>query len=123
MRVDRHGRPAFDDPFPAGSEEPVLRLARHGTTHVMFSGHYALSQEDPPYRDLDGVVRRLAGAFGLERMLWASDYPWTRDVPGYAALLELAGHAFPEASAGELAALHGGAALALFPHLDPEEEI
>ncbi|HYY09295.1 MAG TPA: amidohydrolase family protein [Kineosporiaceae bacterium] len=121
MRVDAHGRPAFEDPFPPGSLDPVLRLAEHPGTRVMFSGQYALSREDPPYRDLDPVVRALAGAFGPRRMLWASDYPWTRDVPGYATLLGLAEQALPDASAEDLAAIHGGTALELFPHLRPAE--
>ena len=61
----------------------------------MLSGQYALSAEEPPYRDLDAIVRALAGAFGPDRMLWASDYPWTRDVPGYATLLGLAAAGAP----------------------------
>jgi L-fuconolactonase len=121
MRVDEYGRPHFDDPFPAGSLEPVLRLAAHPGAYLMFSGQYALSREDPPYRDLDTVVARLADAFGPARMLWASDYPWTRDVPGHAALLTLAETAIPGASRHELAAIHGGTALELFPHLRPAE--
>jgi L-fuconolactonase len=121
MRVDKFGRPAFDDPFPAGSLEPVLRLAGHPGTYVMFSGQYALSREAPPYRDLDAVVSRLADAFGPRRMLWASDYPWTRDVPGYSTLLRLAEQALPNASPEDLAAVHGGTALELFPHLRPAE--
>jgi L-fuconolactonase len=121
MRVDRFGRPAFDDPFPPGSLEPVLGLAAHPTTYVMFSGQYALSREEPPYHDLDPVVSRVAYAFGPRRMLYASDYPWTRDVPGYSALLELAGQALPGVSREELAAVHGGTALELFAHLRPAE--
>jgi predicted TIM-barrel fold metal-dependent hydrolase len=50
-------------------------------------------------------------------MLWASDYPWTRDVPGYATLLTLAEQALEGASAAELDAIHGGTALKLFPGL------
>ena len=117
MRVDKHRRPAFGDPFPEPHVTAVLRLARFPTVHVMFSGQYALSREGPPYRDLDPIVRRLADAFGADRMLWASDYPWTRDVPGYATLLTLAGEALPGASAAELAAIHGGTALRLFRQL------
>jgi L-fuconolactonase len=113
MRVDAHGRPTFDEPFPPGSLEPVLRLAEHPGAYVMFSGQYALSREEPPYRDLDGVVSGLADAFGPQRMLWASDYPWTRDVPGYSTLLGLAERAFPD----HVAAVQGGTALELFPHL------
>jgi L-fuconolactonase len=117
MRVDRHGRPRFDDAFPPGSLDPVLRLADHPAVRVMFSGQYALSAEEPPYRDLDPIVGALAAAFGPTRLLWASDYPWTRDVPGYRALLGLAAQALPAATAEDLAAIHGGTALALFPHL------
>lgn len=121
MRVDRQGRPRFDDPFPPGSLDPVLRLADHAAVRVMLSGQYALSAEAPPYRDLDPIVRALAAAFGPGRLLWASDYPWTRDVPGYRTLLGLAEQALPDASAEDLAAIHGGTALELFPHLRPAD--
>jgi L-fuconolactonase len=121
MRVDHHGRPRFDDPFPPGSLDPVLRLASHPATRVMLSGQYALSAEEPPYHDLDAVVRALADAFGPRRLLWASDYPWTRDVPGYAALLAIAEQALPDASPEDLAAVHGGTSLELFPHLRSAE--
>ncbi|MFI0355705.1 amidohydrolase family protein [Actinomadura sp. 9N407] len=117
MRVDEHGRPWFDDPFPPPVVETVLGLARHPGVYLMFSGQYALSREAPPYADLNGVVRAFADAYGADRMLWASDYPWTRDVPGYAELLRLAEHALPGLSAAERAALHGGTALSLFPEL------
>jgi predicted TIM-barrel fold metal-dependent hydrolase len=122
MRVDAHRRPAFDHPFPPAHVESGLRLARHSNVYLMFSGQYALSREGPPYHDLDPVVRRLADAFGAERMLWASDYPWTRDVPGYATLLDLAAASLPHASAAELEALHGGTALRLFSHLRAHQE-
>jgi L-fuconolactonase len=121
MRVDRYGRPAFDDPFPPGSLDPVLRLAEHPPVRVMLSGQYALSREEPPYRDLDGIVEALVAAYGPQRLLWASDYPWTRDVPGYRTVLGLPEHALPGASAADLAAIHGGTALDLFPHLRPAE--
>ena len=66
-------------------------------------------------------MRALADAFGPRRLLWASDYPWTRDVPGYATLLTLAEQALPDATPDDLAAIHGGSALELFPHLRPAE--
>jgi L-fuconolactonase len=122
MRVDSHGRPAFDDPFPASTRAQLQRLSRSPNVHVMFSGQYALSREEPPYADLDEVVHEIATAFGASRMLWASDYPWTRELPGYRALLELPRATFPQASAGELADIQGGTALRLFPHLRPAED-
>ena len=122
MRVDEHARPYFAGPFPPAVVDTVLELARHPNAYLMFSGQYALSREAPPYRDLDGVVRAFAGAYGTDRMLWASDYPWTRDVPGPAELLELAGHVLPGLSPTERAALHGGTALSLFPGLASEAD-
>jgi L-fuconolactonase len=117
MRVDPHGRPYFDDPFPSSTRSWLRRLARHPNVRVMFSGQYAMSRLEPPYTDLDEVVHEIAGAFGASRMLWGSDYPWTREVPGYPALLDLPRATFPRASTGELDDIRGGTALRLFPHL------
>jgi L-fuconolactonase len=117
MQVDSHGRPRFEDPLPPERVDAVLSLARHKNVHVMLSGQYALSAEDPPYRDLDPVIRRLADAYGADRLLWASDHPWIDDVPGYATMLSLPDHHLPDASPAELAAIRGGTALRLFPAL------
>jgi predicted TIM-barrel fold metal-dependent hydrolase len=117
MRVDEHGRPRFADPLPADRVDAIAGLARHPNVHVMLSGQYALSTEAPPYRDLDPVIRRLAEAYGADRLLWASDHPWIDEVPGYATMLSLPEHHLPDASAAELAAIRGGTALRLFPRL------
>jgi predicted TIM-barrel fold metal-dependent hydrolase len=117
MRVDEHGRPRFDDPLPRERVDAVLSLARFETVHVMLSGQYALSAEGEPYRDLDALIRRLADAYGADRMLWASDHPWIDDVPGYGATVALPAQALPDASEAELAAIRGGTALRLFPRL------
>jgi L-fuconolactonase len=117
MRVDAHGRPRFTDPLPPEHTKVIVELARHEHVYVMLSGQYALSAEDPPYRDLDAVIRRLADAYGADRMLWASDHPWIDDVPGYGTMLSLPEHALPDASPAELQAIKGGTALRLFPRL------
>jgi L-fuconolactonase len=117
MRVDALGRPCFADPFPGDLPERIAALARYPRTHLMFSGQYALSRQEAPYEDLTPVARRLGDAFGADRMLWASDHPWTRDRPGAAGLLELPRLTFPGASSAELAAILGGTALRLFPEL------
>jgi predicted TIM-barrel fold metal-dependent hydrolase len=122
MRVDEYGRPAFDDTFPESTLTELRRLSRRRNVHVLLSGQYALSAGPPPYRDLDAVVREIADRYGATRMLWASDYPWTRDVPGYATLLALARQALPDASEAELADIHGATALRLFPTLRPAKD-
>jgi L-fuconolactonase len=118
MQVDEHGRPCFADPFPPGTLERVVALAHHSRVRVMLSGQYAMSREAPPYRDLDPVIHPIAGTFGPRRMLWATDYPWTRDVPGAAALLETVEQALPGLSPAERSAILGGTALELFPTLE-----
>jgi L-fuconolactonase len=117
MRVDEHGRPRFADPLPPDRVQAVLSLARFENVHVMLSGQYALSAREWPYPDLDALVRRLADAYGADRMLWASDHPWIDDVPGYGAMAALPELALPDASPAELAAIRGGTALRLFPRL------
>ena len=116
MRVDAHGRPAFDDVLREEEVASVLRLARHPEVHVMVSGQYALSREPHPHRDLDELVRRLADAYGADRLLAATDWPWIAEVPGYAATLALAAGPLAGASPAELAAVRGDTARRLlFP--------
>jgi L-fuconolactonase len=124
MQIDEHRRPRFEDPFPESTVQQVLRLSEAGGVHLMVSGQYALSTQEPPYPDLFQVTRRFAGAYGPERLLWASDYPWTRDVPGYQAMLDLVPAALPDLDAVSLARVRGGTARTLFPYLvgEPSSE-
>ncbi|MGH3144223.1 MAG: amidohydrolase family protein, partial [Rubrobacter sp.] len=117
MGIDEHRRPRFDDPFPESTVQQVLRLSEAGNVHLMVSGQYALSTQEPPYPDLFRVTRRFAEAFGPQRLLWASDYPWTRDMPGYRALLDTVPATLPDLDPTGLARVLGGTARNLFPHL------
>lgn len=117
MSVDQYGRPRFDEALPPATLPRVQGLARHRQVHLMFSGQYAFSRLQPPYRDLDAVVRPLVADFGADRTLWASDWPWIKNEPGYGVVADLPGLMLPDASPGELADIRGGTALRLFPHL------
>jgi L-fuconolactonase len=120
MWVDEHRRPRFDDPFPEPLVLRLERLAEAPGVHVLVSGQYALSAEAPPYADLFPVTRRLATAYGAERLLWGSDHPWPSEVPGYPELPGLVRAALPELDADDTARVLGGTARALFPRLaDP----
>ena len=79
-RSTTRSRPAASIRCSGSPDHPAVR------GHVLRASTRC-RREEPPYRDLDEIVRALADAFGPQRMLWASDYPWTRDVPGYATLL------------------------------------
>ena len=120
MWVDEHRRPRFDAPFPESTVQRVLRLSEASGVPLMVPGQYALSTQEPPYPDLFQVTRRFAESYGPQRMLWASDYPWTRDVPGYRTLLDVVPAALPDLDADDLARVLGGTARALFPHLASE---
>ena len=117
---DYNLRPRFENPFPESTVQQVLQLSEASGIHLMVSGQYALSTQEPPYPDLFQVTRRFAGAYGPERLMWASDYPWTRDVPGYGTLLDLVSAALPDLDAEGLAHVLGGTARKLFPHLAGE---
>jgi predicted TIM-barrel fold metal-dependent hydrolase len=117
MTVDAAGRPAFDDPLVPERVEAVLGLSRHPGVMVMISGQYALSGEPYPHPDVDALIGRTVEAFGAERCVWGSDFPWIEREPGYAETLALVERALPGASAADLDAIRGGTALRLFPNL------
>lgn len=117
MWVDEHRRPRFDDPFPQPLVQRLERLADAPGVHVLVSGQYALSAEEPPYADLFPVTRRLARAYGAERLLWGSDHPWPSDTPGYAQLPGLVPAVLPDLDAPARARVMGGTARSLFPEL------
>lgn len=54
----------------------VIALARYPQVHVKLSGFYALTEPsfDHPYELAWPLVEALIGAFGVERLLFASDY-------------------------------------------------
>jgi L-fuconolactonase len=114
FEIDDLGRPTIRGPIPPPTFSTVLELARYGSVHVMFSGEYAFSSENYPYADVGDVVRAIYGAFGADRMLWASDWPWIRRQPGYEPQLRLVDHYLPDIAPNERAAIMGGTAARLF---------
>lgn len=113
-RVDPHGRPTIESVLPPPSLQAVERLAAYPGVHVMFSGEYAFSHEPYPHPDLSPVVERLYDAYGAARMLWASDYPWIAEEPGYAPQLALVDSYLPGLSAADRAAILGANAQRLY---------
>lgn len=114
MHVDEHQRPYFLDALPRDRVDAVLAMSAAPNVHIMLSGLYALSSEPWPYRDLWPMVQQLSDAYGLTRLLWASDYPWPRTVPGYGALIEAAAQGLGDVPADGLDAVFAGNARALF---------
>lgn len=115
MTVDQHRRPRINVALPPPTLAPVLALARFPAVRVMVSGQYAFSAAAFPYADLDPVVRQLYEAFSASRLLWASDFPWPLQVPGYGQLLELPRRHLPALTPAERDAIFGGTVMDLFP--------
>jgi predicted TIM-barrel fold metal-dependent hydrolase len=114
MQIDQYGRPHFGGELPPPTLTTTLRLAEHPSVYVLFSGHYAFSSESFPFEDLRTVVERLLEAFGPQRLLLGSDFPWIRDEPGYSAVLSLVDFQLPQLSPEDRAQVLGGNALRLF---------
>jgi predicted TIM-barrel fold metal-dependent hydrolase len=78
IMVDHLGRP---DPR-RGLDQPgfrtLLALGRAGEHVVKLSGPFRSSIEGPPYRDVDPFAAAAIEAFGLERCVWGSDWPFVR---------------------------------------------
>ena len=87
--VDHLGQP---DPG-AGADQrgfaAVLHLAREGDAAVKLSGAFRLSRGGPPFADLRPFAMRAVEAFGIERCLWGSDWPFlaVQRRPRYAEML------------------------------------
>jgi L-fuconolactonase len=114
IAVDAHARPRIDMAIPPPTLPTVIELARWPHVYVMLSGLYGFSHAEYPYLDLRGMVTSFYKAFGAERMLWASDFPWILEFPGYENLQALVGHHLPDLGARELEAVRGGSAMNIF---------
>jgi predicted TIM-barrel fold metal-dependent hydrolase len=64
-------------------------LAKHKKVMVKLGAFYALGEKKPPYTDLGPLIRKVIGAFGVERCMWESDCPFQVVDHKYADSIEL----------------------------------
>jgi predicted TIM-barrel fold metal-dependent hydrolase len=76
--VDHCGRPDPADGLGAPGFRELLRLGRAGRAVVKLSGLVKFSRRPPPHEDTWPFVRALVDAFGPERCVWGSDWPFLR---------------------------------------------
>lgn len=74
--VDHFARIGISGTIDADRLNELCRLARFPNTHVKTSAFYALGKKRAPYTDLIPMIRRVADAFGPQRLMWASDCPF-----------------------------------------------
>lgn len=115
MRIDKHRRPHFDVQLPPKDFSVVEQMAgQFSNLYVHFSGQYAFTHNEYPYADFVEIAQRLLAAFGAQRMLMASDWPWIEFEPGYAQALQLVDILLPSLTPTERDAIRGATALSLF---------
>lgn len=114
LAVDEHGRPRFRDPYGAENLAFVTALARFPGVHVLLTGFYAFAREPCPYRDLLPVTAALLGAYGPERLLAGTDFPWIASEPGYRETLAALDVHLAALDDAARAAIRGGNAARLF---------
>lgn len=74
--IDHFARIGVDGQFRETDLDNLCRLARHRNVHVKVSAFSALGAKKAPYLDLAQMIRQVLGAFGPERLMWATDGPW-----------------------------------------------
>mgnify|MGYP001180018041 FL=1 len=114
LSIDQHARPHFDVQIPPPTLDLLERVGERPNTYVHLSGQYAFSHEPYPYSDMAQVTQRLYKIFGPERMLWASDFPWILELPGYEEQLKLVEILLPDKTQKEIDLIKGRNAERLF---------
>jgi predicted TIM-barrel fold metal-dependent hydrolase len=99
--VDHCGRPDPVEGLDAPGFRELLRLGRAGRAVVKLSGLVKFSRLPPPHEDAWPFVRALVDAFGPERCVWASDWPFLRAPVriDYGPLLALLEELVPDSAA------------------------
>ena len=94
--------------------ERLLELSRHPNLYVKLSEWPRASLEPWPHRDLHPFVERLLEAYGRERLMWATDFPFIVEQCGYRRGLTLLTEETPGLDAETLSWLLSKTAESLF---------
>jgi predicted TIM-barrel fold metal-dependent hydrolase len=76
--IDHCGRPNLARGLAQAGFQELLALGRSGRAVVKISGEYKYSQQAYPFEDTRPYAEALVGAFGLQRCIWASDWPYLK---------------------------------------------
>ncbi len=106
--LDELGRPRIQVSGYNLNMHTTYRLARYENVMVHLSGQYAFSKQEYPYKDLAGWHGNLLNDFGSKRLMWATDFPWILEEPGYGELTTVVEKLLPNLSESELADIMGG---------------
>lgn len=106
-----HCRPS---PGEEAEFEKLVALSRHPNLYLKLSEFPRASCQEWPYTDLHRWVYRLLEAYGPERLMWATDFPFIVAQCGYERGLTLLTREIPGLDATTLSWLLGGTAEKVF---------
>ena len=114
MTTNENGRPrmarrTFSSDMPQ-TRHNTLGLAQYPNVCVKLSGQYAFSEEPYPYLDLRRWHEELVQEMGANRCMWATDFPWIQDNPGYGKLTRVLDKLLPALEDADRALIMGGTA-------------
>ena len=94
--IDEKGRPRIETPIPPMTRYATLRLNQYENVCGHLSGQYAFSKDPWPYRDLAAWHGHLLKAYGAGSLMWATDFPWIVQDPGYGSLTRVLNELLPD---------------------------
>lgn len=81
--IDHWGFFKQEGKMDENSWKQLISLASYSQVYVKVSALFRVSLEEWPYMDLDAKFVELKEAFGADRLLWGSDYPYVTQECGY----------------------------------------
>ncbi|PZW48611.1 putative TIM-barrel fold metal-dependent hydrolase [Humitalea rosea] len=76
--IDHSGRPELEGGLHQKGFQALLELGRSTDAVIKLSGVFRFSLTGSPYADTDAHVAALIEAFGIDRCIWGSDWPFLR---------------------------------------------
>ncbi len=74
--IDHFGHPDIDAGVEQAGFQAVLGLARTGVAWIKLAAPYRSSRQDTTHADLTPFMRSAIAAFGIDRCIWGSDWPF-----------------------------------------------
>lgn len=94
-------RPRIETPMYNPAFHTTWRLAKFENVAMLLCLQYAFSNEPFPYRDLAGWHQSLLRIYGSKRLMWATDFPWILEDPGYGKLTTIIKELMPDLTEDE----------------------
>lgn len=76
--IDHSGRPELDGGLQQEGFQALLEFGRDTDAVIKLSGVFRFSRTGSPYEDTDPYIAALIDAFGIDRCIWGSDWPFLR---------------------------------------------